>query len=187
MLNNQPQMFRIYFQPNYFYPEVNEVWKNVVLRMPHQYMSIEDFMNAQIKSISFPAISGNTKSQQLGQYEIDKRPGKPVGAILNKTFNLSIKLTESYATYLIMRQQYTLYLKLIETKELYWPPVILEFLNDSGHAYYRSVYGQITPNSMSELSLNYSATLAQHTEFSMNFNFNYLEEYINYNGDFIKL
>lgn len=178
VVNNLPQQFVIYFNKNYFYPEVHDRWSTIVRRMDLPYMSVEDFMNSQIKSITTPTISLSTKSQVSGQYNIQKRPGKELDAIIDKSFTITFKLTESYVTYLIMRDQIELYLKYFSPKDLYWPPVTVDYLSDEGFTYMRTSYNQVTPVSLSELSLSYSAELASYKEFSLSFAYNYIDYFI---------
>ena len=54
VLNNKPQMFTVFFPSNFFYPEVNKKWELIIEKMRLPYQSIDDFMNAQIQSVTFP-------------------------------------------------------------------------------------------------------------------------------------
>lgn len=187
VLNNLPQMFVIYFPKNYFYPEVIDQWEGEVKKLAHPYMNVEDFINSQIKSITFPGISTNNVKQQSGQYPITKRTGKEADALVSKNFTLDFKLTESYLSWLVLFTQYNLYLHYINVQCLYWPPIVLELLNDQGFSYFRTVYSQITPKSITEINFSYSAELASYKSFKMSFDFNYIDYYTNVNGKWVKL
>lgn len=76
VLNNKPQMFSIYFPSNFFYPEVKRKWEPIIERMKLPYQSIDDFMNSQIQSVTFPSITMETSQQQRGQYEVVYPGGK---------------------------------------------------------------------------------------------------------------
>ena len=43
---------------------------------------------------------------------------------------------------------------------------------------YRQSYVQVTPLGISDLTMNYSAQLAQYSEFSVNFAYNYLDQFL---------
>ena len=75
VLNNLPQNFAVYFPQNFFYREVHDRWMPIIKKMLLPYMSVEDYMNAQIQSIDLPQINMQSQSQQAGRYTLLKRPG----------------------------------------------------------------------------------------------------------------
>lgn len=175
LLNDLSQQFCIYFDYNTFYPEVNEVWKPLLKRMSLPYMNIEDFMNSQIQSFNFPGFSSNNPEQQIGLYPVQKRPGYQMDNIMRKEISITFKLTESYISYFIMRQQYDLFLKLITVKDLYFAPISVSLIDDAGFENITYIFHQITPKSISDLDLNYTSRLGQYHSFSMSFSFNYFD------------
>ena len=76
VLNNKPQMFTVFFPSNFFYPEVNKKWELIIEKMRLPYQSIDDFMNAQIQSVTFPSLNLDTSQQQRGQYDVVYTTGK---------------------------------------------------------------------------------------------------------------
>lgn len=175
--NSLPQRFVIYFCKDFFYEEVRQRWWSVIRDMGSIYRSLEDFMNAQIQDISLPNINPDVVKQRVRFEEITKRGGKELVTGSNKSFNVSFKLSESFITYLILRDQYEYYLKFIRTKPLYWKPITIDFLNDMGYSIFRVVYDQLTPISLSDVKLSYANEGSSFKTISMTFNYNYLDYY----------
>lgn len=177
VLNSLSQQFTFYLSKNFFYPEVREMWEPVIKRMGLPYRNLEDFMSAQIKAVSFDTLSQTTVTQQGQQYTLTKRAGKPLDALQNKEIQVTFRLTESNLTYLILQQNFEIYLKLNDVKPLYWPPFVLDLLSDEGFVMYRQVYQQVTPTSITAFNLSYAAQLSEYTEFTMMFAYNYVDRY----------
>lgn len=164
---------------NWAYPEVNEHWLPVVKRMHLPYWTVEDFMNAQIQSISFPGINAPSVTQGLFQYEIHKRNGKELQHLFPKEpINITFKLTESYISYFILREQFDLYLRYVDVQALYWSPITISLLDDAGMETINFRFEQITPTNLSELELTYAARLGTYNTFTLGFMYNYFS--INY-------
>lgn len=177
LLNSLSQQFTFYIPKNFFYPEVKAQWEPVIKRMGLPYRTLEDFMSAQIKSVSFDNLSQQVKEQQGGQYKIRKRAGKPLDAIQNKELSVTFRLTESNLTYFILQQNFEIYLKLNDVKPLYWPHFVLDILSDEGFVMFRQVYQQLTPTSISNITLSYAAQISDQKEFTMMFSYNYVDRY----------
>lgn len=175
VLNNLSQSMVIYFGLNWFYPEVDNHWGSTIKRMHLPYRTVEDFMNSQIQSITFPGFNAPATTQGLWQYEIHKRTGKELDQIFpREPITLTFKLTESYISYFIMREQFDLYLKYIDVQALYWCPITVSLLDDAGMETISYRFEQITPTNLSELDLSYAARLGTYNTFSLGFHYNYL-------------
>jgi len=173
VLSNLQQNFTIWWGPNFFYPEVNERWLPVIRRQLFPYLSVSDYMLAQIQSFSLPSINMKSVTQQGGRYVLNKRSSNSLDEAMEKTMTITFKLTEGYTSYFIMRQQLDLYYQIIKTKPLYMSPMNVELLDDSGHAILTYEQEQITPTSMSELNLSYAAKLGSYNTFTVECSYNY--------------
>lgn len=173
VLNNLPQNFAVYFPQNFFYREVHDRWMPIIKKMLLPYMSVEDYMNAQIQSIDLPQINMQSQSQQAGRYTLSKRPGMALDEAMDKSLSITFKLTEGYTSYFIMRQQFDLYFQILKTKPLYWSPICVDLLDDFGHAIITYEQEQITPETMSNLSLSYAAKLGSYNTFDVTMKYNY--------------
>lgn len=181
VLNNKPQMFTVFFPSNFFYKEVKEKWEPIIERMKLPYQSVDDFMNSQIQSVTFPTFSIDVSQQGRFQYEVSYPGGKELEVCMNKDLTITFKLTESYISYFIFWDQLDLYLHyyneytkdVLEDKKPCWmEPIHLAFLNDGGIQLTEFIFNEITPTGMSELNLSYAATAASYNTFSFTCKYN---------------
>ena len=131
LLNPLSQNFVIWLPANFFYSEVVKLWTPVFKRMFLPYLTIEDMFNSQITNLSFPSVNSNAVTQQSQNYQLTKRSGRQLDQDMGKDLTLTIKLSESYMTYFIARQQMDLYLKYgSNQKELYFPQINVTILDE---------------------------------------------------------
>lgn len=183
VLNNLSQAFVIYWDMNTFYPAITDTWMPVIRRLGLPYLTIEDFMNSCIQTFNFSGISTNPVSQQAGLYKIQKRPGYALDQLMSKNFSITFKLSESYISYFIAYMQQAEFLSLSDVKTLYFPPITVALLDDAGFETISYQFHQVTPTSLTELSLSYASRLGQFNTFTWSFAFNYFDIYYrNENG-----
>ena len=172
-LSNLQQNFTVWWGPNFFYPEVTDRWLPVIRRQMYPWLSVSDYMLAQIQSFSLPAVNMKNVTQQGGRYQLTKRSGNTLDEAMDKSLTITFKLTEGYTSYFIMRQQLDLYYQIIKTKPLYMSPINIDLLDDSGHAIITYEQEQVTPIGMSELQLSYASKLGSYTTFTLECKYNY--------------
>ena len=178
LLNPLSQNFVIWFPANFFYSEVVKLWTPVFKRMFLPYLTIEDMFNSQITNLSFPSVNSNTVTQQNQNYQITKRSGRQLDQDMNKDLTLTIKLSESYMTYFIARQQMDLYLKYgANQKVLYFPPINVTILDEGGFENITYTYYQLTPTNLSDFDLSYAAKPGSFNTFTWGFKYNYFDIY----------
>ena len=189
LLNPLSQNFVIWFPANFFYSEVVKLWTPVFKRMFLPYLTIEDMFNSQITNLSFPSVNSNTVTQQNQNYQITKRSGRQLDQDMNKELTLTIKLSESYMTYFIARQQMDLYLKYgANQKALYFPPINVTILDEGGFENITYTYYQLTPVSLSDFDLSYAAKPGSFNTFTWGFKYNYFDIYYrDENGNRVKM
>lgn len=173
VLNNRTQLFSFYFPSNYLYPEIAEKYKVYLNRMHLPFESCEDFLNYCIQSVNFPSINIPNAIQQHRQYEIEYTTGKEMDAIIEKNLTITFKLTDSYLSYWIVRDQIEAYLKYGEVKKVFWNPLYLTFLSSGGYEINTLEFSQITPTSLSELDLSYKSEIAQYNTFNLGLHYNF--------------
>lgn len=181
VLNNKPQMFTLGFPQNFFYQEVIDKWSPFIERMQLPYLSLVDFMNAQIQSFVFPSLNIENASQQRGQYNVVYPTGKELEPLITKELSITFKLTESYASYFIWWDQIDTYLHYAgpnlqnagKIKKPCWmEPIHLMFLSDAGFSLRGYTFYEITPRSLSELNLSYAAQAASYNNFTVGLTYN---------------
>lgn len=173
ILNNLSNNFAIYFSQNFFYPEVNERWLPHVRKLMLPYLTLEDYINSQIQSVTLPAVNMPAGDQQWGRYTLKKRIGKTMDEEMDKSLTITFKLTEGFTTYFILRQQMDLYYQFIKTKPLYWPSINVDIIDDSGHAMVTYEQEQITPESLSEINFSYAHKLGSYNTFTLEMKYNF--------------
>lgn len=173
VLSNLQQNFTVYWGPNFFYPEIDDRWLPIIRRQSFPYLSVSDYMLAQVQSFSLPAINMKPVTQQLGRFVINKRAGNATDETMDKSLSITFKLTEGYTSYFIWRQQLDLYYQIIKTKPLYMNPINVDLLDDSGHAIITYEQEQVTPISISDLQLSYAAKLGSYSTFTVEFKYNF--------------
>ena len=189
LLNPLSQNFVIWLPANFFYSEVVKLWTPVFKRMFLPYLTIEDMFNSQITNLSFPSVNSNTVTQQNQNYQITKRSGRQLDQDMNKELTLTIKLSESYMTYFIARQQMDLYLKYgANQKALYFPPINVTILDEGGFENITYTYFQLTPTNLSDFDLSYAAKPGSFNTFTWGFKYNYFDIYYrDENGNRVKM
>lgn len=173
ILNNRTQLFSFYFPSNYFFPEINEKYATYLKRMNLPFESCEDFINSCIQSVNFPKVNIPNASQQHGQYTMEYTTGKELDAIIEKELTITFKLTDSYLSYWIIRDQIEAYLKYGSIKNIFWNPLYLTFLSSAGYEINTFEFSQVTPISLSELDLSYKAEIAQYNTFTLTLHYNF--------------
>lgn len=176
VLNETPWMYSAYFTSTFFYPEVKRKWEPIIEKMRLPYQSIDDFMNSQIQTVTFPSANLDMSTQQRGQYEVGYPGGKELEVLINKDLIITFKLTESYISYWIIWDQVDLYLHYkseeTEHKPCWMEPFNLGFFSDAGFLLTEFIFQEITPTSLSELNMSYAAQIANYNTFTWGLHFN---------------
>lgn len=178
LLNNLDQNFVIALDFNWFYPDVADKWIPLLNRMYLPYLTLEDFFNSQITSITFPGVSASPVHQQGRMYKIQKRPAQQMDQVIEKNLTLTVKTAESYISYFVARHQFQLYLKLGQYADLYMPNITVSLLDDGGFETVSYCYQQLTPVSISDLSMSYAARMGSFNTFTWAFTYNYYDVYV---------
>jgi hypothetical protein len=167
-LNNQ---FVVQFPKNFFYPEIHARWNPIVKRLKLPYESIEDFINASVQSIDFPAVELPMVKQQQRQYDIAYRGGKELEPVLDKNLSFTFKLSEGFISYWILFEQIEKFVAYSD-KVPFWPPMYISFLDHHGFELVAFTFEKIIPTSLSQFQISYATTAAEFNTFSMNLRYN---------------
>lgn len=175
ILNAKSNLFVLQFPRNFFYPEIREKWTPVINRLQTPYSTIEDYVNACIQSISFPAINIDTVSQGQGQFKVHYRPGKELNPIFDRSLDITFKLSESYYSYWILFEQFEKYLSYNREHPIYWPSMHLLFLDHHGFNTITFKMTLVVPTGLSSLNLSYASIAADYNTFTLNVKYNDFE------------
>lgn len=131
--------------------------------------------------MNFPGINSQPVQQNIGHYTIQKRPGTAADSTgVSKNVTLTIKNTESYIAYFILRQQMDYFLKIgreARVGELYMPDIVISLLDDGGFETVSYVLRMLTMTSLSDLSLQYSAGIGNFNTFTAGFVYQFYDVY----------
>ncbi len=171
LLNALKNNYTIYFPYNFFYSEIRNKWTPIIKRLKLPYEQVEDFINSNIQSISFPGVNIPTVEQGQSQFKISYTGGKEMEPLLNKELAIVFKLSEGFITYWILFHQCELFLKYGE-RNPFWPPMYISFLDHHGFQMVEFEFEQIIPLSLSQLDVNYSTVSNEFSTFTFNIKYN---------------
>jgi len=171
LLNAISSQFVVLFPQNFFYEEIRKKWNPIVKRLKLPYESIEDYINASVQSMSFPAVDLNNVEQGQGQFKITYRGGKELEPILDKNLNITFKLSEGFISYWILFEQIEMYREYAPTVP-FWPPMYVSFLDHRGFELMVFSFEKIVPTSLSQLDISYAKTVAEFSTFNLGLRYN---------------
>jgi hypothetical protein len=171
LINSLSNQFVVVFPKNFFYPEIHTRWTPIIKRLKLPYESVEDFINASVQNITFPAVDLPTAEQQQSQYKIAYRGGKELEAVLDKNLSITFKLSEGFISYWILFEQIE---KFVEYSDRvpFWPPMFVSFLDHHGFELVEFTFTKLIPTSLSQFEISYATTAAEFNTFSMNIKYN---------------
>jgi hypothetical protein len=172
ILNSLNNQFVVRFPKNFFYPEIHEKWEPVIKRLKLPYENLEDFMNASVQSLNFPALDLPIQEQPQGQFRIAYRPGKELEPLFDKNLTLTFKLSEGFITYWILFEQIELFIQVYEVKKPFWDPMYVSFLDHHGFELVAFSFEKIIPTALSQFDISYATTAAEFNTFTCNLRYN---------------
>jgi len=172
ILNALSNQFLVKFQSSFFYPEIHDRWTPIIKRLKLPYENLEDFMNAAIQSLNFPAIDLPFIEQPQQQFKIAYRPGKELEPLFDKNLTLTFKLSEGFITYWILFEQIELFVQVFQVKKPFWDPMYVSFLDHHGFELVAFTFEKIIPTAMSQFDISYATTAAEFNTFTLNLRYN---------------
>lgn len=171
ILNAKLNNWAIWFPHDFFYPEIRERWTPIVKRLKLPYLSLEDYFNSTVQSITFPEVTLNPVTQPQTMYQIRYRNGKELEPILDKNLNVTFKLTEGFITYWMLFDQIELF-QFYSEKSPFWPSMYVSFLDHHGFELMTFEFQKIIPTSLSQFNVSYATVAADFNTFSLNMTYN---------------
>lgn len=171
ILNAKLNQWAIWFPQDFFYPEIRERWTPIVKRLKLPYLSLEDYFNSTVQSITFPEVTLNTVTQPQTMFQIRYRNGKELEPILDKNLTVTFKLTEGFITYWMLFDQIELF-QFYSEKAPFWPSMYVSFLDHHGFELMTFEFQKIVPNSLSQFNVSYATVAADFNTFTLNMSYN---------------
>ena len=171
ILNARLSQYVIWFPNDFFYPEIREHWTPVVNRLKLQYLTLEDYFNATVQSITFPEVVLTPLTQPQTMFQIKYRGGKELEPLLDKNLTVTFKLTEGFITYWMLFDQIEMFQKYSE-RAPFWPSMYVSFLDHHGFELMTFEFQKIVPVRLSQFNANYATVASEFNTFSLNMTYN---------------
>jgi hypothetical protein len=171
ILNAKLNQWAIWVPQDFFYPEIRERWTPVVNRLKLPYLSLEDYINATVQSITFPEVILPQANQPQTMFNIKYRGGKELEPTLDKNITITFKLSEGFISYWMFFDQIELFQKYSE-KSPFWPSIFVSFLDHHGFEIMSFEFQKTLPLHLSQFNVSYASVAADFNTFSLNLSYN---------------
>ena len=171
ILNAKLNQFAVWLPKDFFYPEIRERWTPVVKRLKLPYLSLEDYVNATVQTVTFPEITLTPVEQQQTMFKIRYRGGKELEPILDKNLTISFKLAEGFISYWMLFDQIELFQQYSDTQP-FWPSMFVSFLDHHGFELMAFEFQKIIPLGLSQFNVSYATVAADFTTFTLSLAYN---------------
>jgi hypothetical protein len=175
ILNPRSNSFYFNF-PKGFIPErVTEKYLPYIKKQPIPFDTVEQYINSNIQSITFPSLSLDSVEQirKFGK-KIAYKGSNPVQDLFSKEFSINMKLTDGFISYWIMLDTILDFVN-FANPEVFLMPLPLRIMDNQGDIVASVVFQEVLFTSFGEIDLNYSSNNPQFTAFSVGFKCNYLD------------
>jgi hypothetical protein len=181
MISNARQSrFRFNFNKGFIFESIEKKWEQYIRASMSPYKTVNDFINSQIQTVTFPGIQLSTAEQTVLAEKRYYKPSWEAQMLLNRDFNVTMKLTESYTNYFIMFDQLAWYLDddavmASGQPHVHFDPFYMDILDHLGFVTTRIKMTNIVYSGISGLDFSYSSDNPQFKTFTCNFKFSRLE------------
>jgi hypothetical protein len=169
--NSRNSNFHFHFPKGFWYKSVIDSFTKYVKRNPLPWDTVENFMAAQIQSVSFPGLTMPTVSQtrRLGKQQ-EYKGSTNVADLFDRNLTITFKAVDGYVNYWISLENAMRYYD-FENKAQYMEDMQMRFLDQDGSIMYTIKYNKVILTGISELSMSYSDNNPNFKTFSMTFSF----------------
>jgi len=171
LVNAKLNMFYVWFPKDFIYPEIRERWDPIVKKLKLPYLTLEDFLNATVQSLTFPEIILSPAIQPQTMFQIRYRGGKELEPILDKNISIVFKLTEGFISYWMLFEQIELFQK-YSTTTPFMPSIYISFLDHHGFELMSFEFKKIIPLGLSPFSVSYATVASEFNTFTLNLSYN---------------
>ena len=177
--------FKLVLPPDFLPKEIEKKYKTKMLHIPEIISEPIDLLNHSITGFTMNGFSNETVTQTAAGYSTKRefRNGADMfGNIAenNRDITIEFKHTESYLNWFMMYDLmawYWNYSSKQKPKPVYLPAIILEILTAEGFLQIGVEFRNVIFKEISGLSLSYTTSTPEFTNFTCEFAFQYLEFY----------
>jgi len=176
LLNSKFSNFVLNFPKGWFYPEVVEMYEPYFKRTVIPYTNLTDYINFTIQSVSWPAITLETVSQDRKDLTATYKSGWDLTRSTAKNLTITFRTTEGFLNYFIMRSQLEMYFaKGKDAKnDIFLPDLNLLMLDHYGFLILVQRMKFVVFSGLSELELSQAANVPEYKTFTADFNYSAL-------------
>jgi hypothetical protein len=171
IINSRSSNFLFTFPKGFFSPHVLKKYTPYVKRNFLPYDTLDNFMSAQIQSVTFPTLSMEPVQQTryLGKKQ-EYKNSVPVKDLFTRDLSVTFKSLDGYINYWIFLENALEYL-CFDNKTLYFDDLQMRFLDQEGHVTTTTQYKGTYFKGLSEVSISYSSNNPDFATFTASFGF----------------
>jgi len=174
-LSTLSSSFIFQFPSDFLPPLVLHDYKGFLEKYQMPYDNIIDYLNSTIKSVSFPGLAIAAPSQTIIRgKKISYKPATPVQDIVaSHEITVTFRDVDGHANYMLM---YDIFQKhYLDTEHLFIQPFTITTLDMWRNSVYQIRFYQLIAMNLSECLFDYSVQKINPAEFTVTFNFNFIE------------
>src|ERR1035437_7006644 len=133
IINSRSSNFLFTFPKGFFSKSIVDKYKPYVFRNFLPYDTLENFMAAQIQSVTFPTISMDPvmQTRNLGKKQ-EYKNSVPIADLFARDLQITFRSLDGYINYWIFMENALEYLS-FENKQQYFDDLQMRFLDQEGH------------------------------------------------------
>lgn len=175
-LTSQNNQFVFSFPRDLLSKKVMDMYRTFIDRSHVQYDDVLEYLNSTIKSINFPGINLEPKTQtRIRGKKIQYKGSENIHDLIGGEITITLKSVDSHTNYFMLQQIFAEYYN--NTRKYYMPWISLYILDKDGDYLYTVVFRSVLLKSLSEIRLMYQAQDMTEQTFSITFKFNFIDIY----------
>lgn len=175
-LLSQDSQFAFFLPDSFFPQEVEDQFKSFLVKKRMIYTSIQDYMNAQIRSVSIPGYSYSPAEQTINYGKKEGyQPATPDQNLISRTMTVTFKDVDSHAAYLIGQRIWFHHYSRNNVKNQFLGPVSLFSLDQNGDAIFRVRFRRCLLTGISSKDFNFASQQIADKSFSWTIYYNYMD------------
>lgn len=160
------------------------MYRTFIDRSHVQYDDVLEYLNSTIKSINFPGINLEPKTQtRIRGKKIQYKGSENIHDLIGGEITITLKSVDSHTNYFMLQHMYVDYYLDVERENspnnIFAPPFLLGILDQNRDGVYYVIFDKPQFKSIGEITFDYSDSLVEDKTFTINFTYNFFEmEYI---------
>lgn len=171
LLNSKNNNFVLKFPPDFISKELNKKYEPYIRRFPIPFERVIDFLNYTIQGISWPSIAMEPIEQFTQSSKQYYKSGSSTWEKYSKDITITLRLTEGFLNYFIMRDIFEEYWLKGPGDEPYKAPFLLTLLDNLGYSFISFNFDKPVFIGISDIELSYATNVPEYKTFDLSFNY----------------